>query len=120
MYKGLIGGLMTQLRFSKATARSVSVLVLGGLVMLAGGTAAAEAGDRPGLPVVALPGYQVSLFARGSKTLTGPDPIVVDRGHVFVAYQNGTAKDGSDGKSSSVVEYTLGGEVVRTFSIVGH
>jgi hypothetical protein len=46
--------------------------------------------------------------------------VVADGQHVFIGYQNVTAKDGSDHKSSTIVEYTLEGKVVRTFSVPGH
>ncbi|GAC1394087.1 MAG: hypothetical protein NVS4B11_13480 [Ktedonobacteraceae bacterium] len=65
-------------------------------------------------------GWQVSLFATGTATYSQPDSAVVDGGHVFLDYQNGVAKDGSDGKASTVVEYTMDGKVVRTFSAPGH
>jgi hypothetical protein len=102
--------------------KSIAAIAIGALltVIMVSGTTFAQTGDRQAIAVVALPGYHVSVFARGTQGRTGPDPIVVDRGHVFVAYQNGTAKDGSDGKSSTVVEYTLDGEMVRSFNIVGH
>ena len=71
-------------------------------------------------PVVALAGYQVSLFAKGNPAYGHPDSVVYDGAHVFVGFQNVTAKDGSDNKTSTVVEYTMGGQVVRTFSALGH
>jgi hypothetical protein len=72
------------------------------------------------LPVVALPGYDVSVFAKGTAEYSNPDSILNDGVHVFVGYQNVTAKDGTDNQSSTVVEYTLDGKVVRTFSVLGH
>ncbi|HVC80018.1 MAG TPA: hypothetical protein VNL35_05880 [Chloroflexota bacterium] len=72
------------------------------------------------LPVVALAGYQVSVFATGTTNYTNPDSILTDGRHVFVGYQNITAKDGTDNQSSTVVEYTLSGQIVRTFSVLGH
>jgi len=71
-------------------------------------------------PIVALAGYQVSLFAKGTAAYGHPDSVVYDGAHVFVGFQNVTAKDGSDNKTSTVVEYTMGGQVVRTFSGLGH
>jgi hypothetical protein len=44
----------------------------------------------------------------------------VDGRHVFVGYGNGVAKDGSDGKSSTIVEYTAAGAIVQSFSVPGH
>ena len=40
--------------------------------------------------------------------------------NVFVGYGNGVAKDGSDGKSSTIVEYASTGAIVQTFSVPGH
>jgi hypothetical protein len=37
-----------------------------------------------------------------------------------VGFANGVAKDGSDGKSSTIVEFALSGQVLRTFSVLGH
>jgi hypothetical protein len=70
--------------------------------------------------IAALPGYTVTVFARGTAAYSNPDSIVSDGTHVYVGYQNVTAKDGSDHKSSTVVEYTLQGQVVRTFAALGH
>jgi hypothetical protein len=78
---------------------------------------ASAAGART---VVALPGYQVAIFARGTTAYSHPDSILTDGRHVFVGYQNVTAKDGTDNKSSTVVEYTLIGGVVGTFAVKGH
>ncbi len=70
--------------------------------------------------IAALPGYQVSLFASSTSSYTNPDSLVVDNGHVFIDYQNTTAKDCTDSNSSTVVEYTMDGKVVKMFSIPGH
>jgi hypothetical protein len=78
------------------------------------------AAAAPSVPIVALPAYQVSLFAKGTTDYSNPDSIIQDGQHVFIDYQNVTAKDGSDNKSSTVVEYNLDGTVVRTFSVRGH
>lgn len=70
--------------------------------------------------LAALPGYQVSLFASSTTSYTAPDSAVVDNGHVFIGYQNVTAKDCTDKNSSTIVEYTMDGKVVKTYSIPGH
>lgn len=106
--------------------RSAAMLAVGAAALavavafgMRGSASAAEAtGDDS--PIEALPGYHVSIFAHGTRAYFNPDAIVVDHGHVYVAYQNDTAKDGSDHKSSTIVEYTMDGAVVRSFSIVGH
>jgi hypothetical protein len=72
------------------------------------------------LPIVALPGYQVSLLASNIPSYSHPDSVDVDGTHVFIGYQNDTAVDGSDHKSSTIVEYTMNGQMVRTFSVLGH
>jgi hypothetical protein len=75
------------------------------------------------LAVVAVPGYHVSLFtsaADSDKKISNPDSVVVDGGHVFIDYQNVTAKDGTDGKSSTVVEYNMHGEELKRWDVPGH
>jgi len=51
---------------------------------------------------------------------TNPDSIEIDGNRVWVGYQNVTAKDGTDGKSSTVVEYSSDGRVIHTYSVLGH
>lgn len=70
--------------------------------------------------IAALPGFTVSVWANGTAAYSNPDSILTDGKHVYVGYQNVTAKDGSDNKTSTVVEYTMSGRVVRTFSALGH
>ncbi|HEV3263426.1 MAG TPA: hypothetical protein VG013_41710 [Gemmataceae bacterium] len=72
----------------------------------------------PGLTVA--PGYTVTTFATNPSGSSQPDSIVVDGAKVFVAYGNGVAKDGTDGKSSTIVQYTTAGTIVQTFSVLGH
>jgi hypothetical protein len=68
------------------------------------------------------PGYHLSVFAQGTSSYLNPDSIERDaaRGVVYVGYQNITAKDGTDNKTSTIVEYTDSGAVVHTFSVLGH
>ncbi|GAC1653839.1 MAG: hypothetical protein NVS4B12_25690 [Ktedonobacteraceae bacterium] len=70
--------------------------------------------------VVGLPGYDVSVFAKGTKAYYNPDSVEVDGKYVWIGYQNTTAKDGTDGKSSTIVEYSLQGKVVSIYSVLGH
>lgn len=76
------------------------------------------------LPVVALPGYTVSVFTEPNSStnikVKNPDSVVVDQGHVFIDYQNVTAKDGSDGLKSTVVEYDLQGKFLKSWDVMGH
>lgn len=70
--------------------------------------------------VISVP-YTLSTFATGvAGTYFQPDSIAVLGNRIFIGYGNGVAKDGSDGKSSTIVEYKLNGDVVTTFSVVGH
>ena len=64
-------------------------------------------------------GYTVSLFTNSTK-YTQPDSVVVDGGHVFIDYQNGAAKDGSDNLKSTIVEYDMNGKELKTYSCPGH
>jgi len=71
--------------------------------------------------VVANAPYTVSVFASSVPGIyTAPDSITVGLGHVFVGYGNNVATDGSDGKSSTIVEYSMSGAVLNTFSVKGH
>ncbi len=71
--------------------------------------------------VVATIPYTVSVFAQSvTGVYTQPDSIAVLGAHVFIGYGNGVAKDGSDGKSSTIVEYDMDGTVDRTFNVLGH
>src|SRR3984893_8182878 len=65
--------------------------------------------------------YTVSTFAAGvSGVYFQPDSIALLNRHIFIGYGNGAAPDGSDGKSSTIVEYKMNGDVVATYSVVGH
>ncbi|MBV8195684.1 MAG: hypothetical protein JOY80_09170 [Candidatus Dormibacteraeota bacterium] len=73
---------------------------------------------------IALHDYAVSVFAQSTASYWNPDSLEIsgDRTWLFVGYQNTTAKDGSDGKSSTVVQYDLkdGHHVQQTWSVLGH
>ena len=81
-----------------------------------------------GYPVSALgqtaqPPYALSVFAKsvtGPNGYTQPDSIVQWRDSIFVGFQDHVAKDGTDGKSSTIVQYSLDGKVLRTFTVPGH
>ena len=71
--------------------------------------------------VTPAPTYTVSTFATGvAGEYSAPDSIAVLGGHVFIGYGNGIAPDGSDGKTSTIVEYKMNGDVVRTYIVKGH
>jgi hypothetical protein len=75
---------------------------------------------RAGAAPVATPPYSVSVFAPSFAGQKGADSIAFDRDRIFVGYSGGTAKDGSDHKFSTIVEYDLQGKPMRTFSVMGH
>jgi sugar lactone lactonase YvrE len=64
--------------------------------------------------------YQLSVFATAPKGLSAPDSIAVVRDHVIVEYGDGNAPDGSDGKSTQIVEYSMNGKVEHTYTVKGH
>jgi sugar lactone lactonase YvrE len=92
---------------------SVPALSLATFVILS--TAAASA-----LAQTAVSPYQLSVFAAAPSGLSAPDSIAVLRDHVFVGYGDGNAPDGSDGKSTQIVEYSLSGTVEYTYTVKGH
>jgi hypothetical protein len=69
---------------------------------------------------VAQPPYVLSVFARSTTAYTQPDSIVQWRDRILVGFSNGVSKTGSDGKFSTIIEYSLSGQVKRTFSVPGH
>jgi hypothetical protein len=90
------------------------------LVYKQSGVVTASAAPPRASSVVALPGYDVSIFAKGTSAYYNPDSVEVAGQSVFVGYQNTTATDGSDHKSSTIVQYSKQGKVVRTISVPGH
>ncbi|GAC1407250.1 MAG: hypothetical protein NVSMB49_27110 [Ktedonobacteraceae bacterium] len=79
-----------------------------------------HAGSTNHYGIASLDGWQVSLFSKGTAEYSHPDSAVVDGDHVFLDYQNNTAKDGTDHLTSTIVEYTMDGKVVKTFKASGH
>src|SRR5258708_32084704 len=114
--------------------RSARLLFFGLILLVSAcGTAASATTNTASLevaiklPVVALPGYEVSVFTQNDSRLlvSNPDSIAVDGQRVFIDYQNVTAKDCSDqGKTgsptSTVIEYDLKGEILNHWSAAGH
>lgn len=70
--------------------------------------------------VAAPAGYKVCLFAAATTAANHPDSIVVSGTDVFIGWQNTTAKDGTDTKTSTITEYTTGGKLVHTWTTIGH
>src|SRR5689334_22942015 len=64
--------------------------------------------------------YLVSTFATSPANTSQPDSIVAWRDSIIVGFQNHVAKDGSDGLSSTLVEFSLAGGIKRTFSVPLH
>lgn len=69
---------------------------------------------------VAVPPYTISVFASSPSGISQPDSIVRWRDCIIVGFQNHVAKDGTDGKSSTIVEFSLSGKVKRMFQVPGH
>jgi hypothetical protein len=93
------------------------------VVLASAGTFAARHAARAAaapIPVVGLPGYQVSVFARGNNTFFNPDPVMtVGSSQLWVSYQNAAAHDGTSG-SSTIVEYnTSTRAIIRQLSVPG-
>lgn len=74
----------------------------------------------PAFAQKATPPYQLSVFAKAPTGLSAPDSIAVLRDHVFVGYGDGHLPDGSDGKSSQIVDYAIDGTVKYTYTVKGH
>ena len=70
--------------------------------------------------LLAPPGWTISLWAVGGAKYSNPDAIDIDGQNIWIGYQNASVKDGSDNsKASTIVEYTLTGSVVKTWSVPG-
>jgi hypothetical protein len=66
-------------------------------------------------------GYQVSVFTQGiAGKYTEPDSITVLDGNVYIGYGDGILPDGSDGKTSNIIEYTKDGQMGHVYTVVGH
>jgi hypothetical protein len=71
--------------------------------------------------VTAVPPYTVSVFATSVPNVYfQPDSIAVLDEHIFIGFGDGAAPDGSDGKSSTIVEYDRKGNVITTYTVKGH
>jgi len=88
--------------------------------MIAGAALALLAPSLAGAQAKALAPYAISVFATSPPNATQPDSIVSWGDNIIVGFQNHVAKDGGDGKSSTIVEFSASGEVKRSFSVPGH
>jgi hypothetical protein len=64
--------------------------------------------------------YKLTVFAKAPTGLSAPDSIAVVGDHVFVGYGDGHLPDGSDGLNSQIVEFTMNGAPVHTYTVPGH
>ena len=85
-----------------------------GAAMLLAGTALAHAA-----PTVAA-GYMLSTLTASPSGDTGADSITSVGNDFFVGYGDHHMPDGSDGLSSTIVEYSLSGSVVGSTTVLGH
>jgi hypothetical protein len=92
---------------------SCTALLTGVLLSVAAVTSAAAQ------PTATSP-YTVSVFAQSPAGASQPDSIVQWHDSVIVGFQNHVAKDGTDGKSSTIVEFSRAGKVRRSFRVPGH
>jgi sugar lactone lactonase YvrE len=114
--------LVGRFKFGLIAVAAVGALLLAGYASASANTTS-TLGTRDSVgQVTGLPNYHVSVFARGTQSYFGPDSLVDDGSHVFIDYQNKTAKDCSDAATanSTVVEYTPEGKVVKSFKVPGH
>jgi hypothetical protein len=73
----------------------------------------------PAAGVATLPGYTVCLLIPATSKANHPDNVVYTGGKIWIGWQNITAKDGADNKSSTVGEYTTSGKLVKTWTLGG-
>jgi hypothetical protein len=86
-----------------------------------GGTASSSGCKNGAPPNIAAPaGYQVCLFVAPTTSSNHPDSVIVNGSNVFVGWQNVTAKDGTDNKTSTISQYTTDGKLVKSWSVKGH
>ena len=64
--------------------------------------------------------YVLTVFAKAPTGLSAPDSVAVLGDHVFVGYGDNHLPDGSDGLSSQIVDFKKDGNVVYTYSVLGH
>lgn len=85
-----------------------------GTAMLLAGTALAHAA-----PTVAT-GYTLNILAAPPSGDTSADSITAAGGGIFVGYGDHHSPTGSDGLSSTIVEYSTSGSVVGSITVLGH
>ena len=71
------------------------------------------------VPVV-IGAYSLEVFATGPTGSTRPDSITIDhQRNIWVAFTNGVDPCGTDGRSSTVIEYHHNGTILHTYSVLG-
>jgi hypothetical protein len=103
---------------NRTKERVFTCALVAGSVLL--GSLVGPVPTRAQTPPVATPPYKLSVFAQSPAGISQPDSIVQWKDSIFVGFQNGVAKDGTDGKTSTIVEFSLAGKVKRTFTVPGH
>jgi hypothetical protein len=93
-----------------------SLMACGLLLGLFGTSVLATAQTLP----TATPPYNITVFANCPAGTSQPDSIVLWNDSIIVGFENRVAKDGTDGKSSTIVEFSLTGKVKRMFQVKGH
>ena len=97
-----------------APTKAYKKLAIASMIVASTLTARAQATSGP----VAKPPYTVTVFAAAPQGLTNPDSITTANGKIYVVYANATQADGTGG-SSTIVEYSPTGKMLRTFSVIG-
>jgi hypothetical protein len=103
----------------KLSKKFADLLRIAAIMLCALSLSSPASAQNPSGPVAQQP-YILTVFATSTTAYSQPDSIVQWRDRILVGFSNGVAKDGSDGKSSTIVEYSLSGEVKRAFSVPGH
>jgi hypothetical protein len=103
---------------NQTTKRMQACSLIAGVVLLGSLLAAVPASAQT--TPVATPPYKVRVFAQSPIGVSQPDSIVRWHNSIIAGFQNHVAKDGTDGKSSTIVEFSLDGKVKRTFTVPGH
>jgi hypothetical protein len=101
------------------TTKNMLTGSLAASALLAGWLMASVPATAQTLPA-ATPPYEIGVFANSPNGISQPDSIVQWHDSVIVGFQNHVAKDGTDGKSSTIVEFSFSGKVKRMFQVPGH
>jgi len=73
----------------------------------------------PAVGVASLPGFSVCLLIPATSKANHPDNVTYAGGKIWIGWQNITAKDGTDNKSSTIGEYTTSGQLVKSWKLGG-